>query len=244
VSANSENVPSRKPSYLRFTLRTLLITITGICIWLGIHTQRARWQAALVDKVEKTYGSVEYDYQFGKQGKGTSWTPTWLRKRLGDSFFHSLKQVHTRNRKLIPELAQCGNLEELIVWDYELTDKDLKGIAGHRRLRRLTIQSNMHNSLPGDYPDTTQIGDPSLRLIGELPVLEEAYVDGYHITDRGLADLAKSSSLRSVYVAQCDESVQPSACEPLRERSNFERLWIRKWVEHEGRKDVVKWGKW
>lgn len=229
---------------LRFTLRTLLLLVTMLCIWLGIHTQRARRQKELVEEIQRNIGSVEYDFEYRAGGKGKSWAPKWLLDRLGIDFFHGVKQVHTRERKLLPKLAAMPALVELIIWDHELTDTDLAALRGHPRLQSFRVASDLHATLPGDYPDTTLVGDSSLKLIGELPALEEVAIDGYHITDQGLADLAKSRTLRSIFVDQCDASVTPAAAEPFRERKTVEKLWLRKWVEHQGDVNLAKWGTW
>jgi hypothetical protein len=237
----------RRRSHLRFTLRTLLLAITALCIWLGIHTQRASRQKAIVEEIQKNVGSVTYDFEYdpkGRAARGESWVPRWLRDRLGIDFFHNVKQVHTRERTLLPKVASFSSLEELTIWDHELTDTDLEPLRGHRRLKILRLASDQHTTLSGDYPDTTLIGDPGLQLIGELPALEEAAIDGYHITGKGLVELAKSRSLRSIYVEQCDAAVEPSATEPLRSLKTVERLWIRKWVQHQGDVDLARRGKW
>lgn len=234
-------------SRLRFTLRTLLLVITALCIWLGIHTQRARRQKGVVMEIQKNIGSVTYDFEYdpkGRSGNGESWVPPWLRDRLGIDLFHTIKQVHTRERTLLPKIASLSSLEELIIWDHELADHHLEPLRGHRRLKVLRVASDLHATLPGDYPDTTLLGDPALQLIGDLPALEEVAIDGYHITGRGLADLAKSRTLRSVYVEQCDAAVEPSAIEPFHSSQTLQRLWIRKWVQDQRDVDLARWGKW
>ena len=232
---------------LRFTLRTLLLGVTVFCVWLGIHAHRAREQKKLVEEIQKNIGSVSYDYENWNAPpgqRGESWVPRWLRERLGVDFFHTIKQVHTRERKLLPRIAQLSSLTELEIWDHELTDEDLEPLRGHSRLKALRVASDLHATLSGDYPDTTLLGDPSLALVGKLPALEEVALDGYHFTGKGLVDLAKSRSLRSIYVDHCDETVQPSAIEPFRDAERVDRLWIRKWVEHQGDVDLAQWGRW
>ena len=53
---------------LRFRLRTLMLLVTLLSIWLGLVTARARRQQAAVDAIRKLGGTVYYDYQLKKAG--------------------------------------------------------------------------------------------------------------------------------------------------------------------------------
>lgn len=235
-------LPRRWP--VRFTLRTLLLVVTILCVWLAIHTQRASWQRQLVQQIQKSWGEVEYVQKVQsslRPGGRPSHVPSWLLKSLGEDFFYDIKSVTTRDAGLLPKIAALSHLEELTISDHDLTDDELAALRGHRGLKRVRIQSDLHTTLPGDYPDTTQIGDRSLAVLGELPALEEVYVSGYHFTARGLADLARGPRLMKVYVDCCDESVNPSAAEPFRKNPAIRSVILRRWVEHRGEEDVVRW---
>ncbi|HUG67163.1 MAG TPA: hypothetical protein VMM76_05405, partial [Pirellulaceae bacterium] len=52
----------------RFSLRTFLLVITALAVWLGLIVSRAQKQKIAVDVVTKLGGSVYYDYQFLKEG--------------------------------------------------------------------------------------------------------------------------------------------------------------------------------
>ena len=77
--------------FLRFSVRTLLIVLTILCIWLGWKVERARRQREAVAFVHEMGGSVNYDYEVDNDGRFAPNAeppgPKWLRRQLGVDFF-------------------------------------------------------------------------------------------------------------------------------------------------------------
>jgi hypothetical protein len=200
---------------LRFTLQLLLALITLLCIVLANWTQRARQQRQVVERIRANYGSVTYDYEpqpTPKLYEPRSPLPVWLINLLGEDFFHNIVRAHVRGNVDLSAVSGLRSISDLVIWKADLTDEELQNLAPLTRLERLVIQSDKH------VPETTQVGDASLALIAKLPRLEVVYVDGEGFTAAGLAELAKSQSLQSVYVRYCDASVTSSAAEPFADR--------------------------
>ena len=72
----------------RFRLRTLLLAITVLGVWMGWYVMAARRQAEAVAQVRKLGGWVLYDFEFDPTVIGTSrkpsaqsWVPSWLLDR-------------------------------------------------------------------------------------------------------------------------------------------------------------------
>ena len=226
----------------RFTLRQLLLALAVVCIGLGWWTQRARQQQRIVAAIQKTYGTVTYIFEpqpTPKMYHRRSPVPQWLVERLGEDFFHSVVRAHVRGDVDLAQVAKLTAISDLTIWKEDLTDETLLPIARMRGLKRLTIQSDKHQSLPGDYPDTTCITDHSLAVIASLPNLEEAYLDGAEFTAAGIAQLARSTSLRKVYVGCCHESVTAEAAAPFDTAGLVTTLTIRKWIPSKGEEFVV-----
>jgi hypothetical protein len=239
----SAQAPSRKRLRLRFTLRLLLAATTILCIWLAIHTQRARQQQRILEHIQATYGSGVYDCDHGpvsKTGEGSP-VPRWLLARLGKDFFHSVTSAHVRGQVDLSEVAKLSALKDLTIWKEDLTDADMKHVARLRNLRSLVIQSDKHQSLPGDYPDTTRIGDDSLAILATMPSLEIVYLEGSHFSGRGLAALATSRSLKEIDIRNCDASVWEADVEPLRHSGRIKKLAVRRWTEGQGSQVVAAW---
>jgi hypothetical protein len=227
---------------LRFTLRLALVAITLLCIGLAVWTQRAREQRRIVQHIDVAYGSVDYDYEqipTPKLPTARSPVPQWLLDRLGVDFFHSVVRAHVRGKVDMEQVSRLTSLRELTIWKHDLTDEQFAHVARLRNLQVLIVQSDMHASLPGDYPDTTQIGDASLAVVADLPNLQRVYLDGTRFGPEGLARLAESASLRDVCVNCCDERVRPEHAEPFRGRAN--KLKLRTWTEGIGQKTLAEW---
>lgn len=111
---------------MRFSLRTLLLAITILCIWLGLTITATRRQREAVTAIRKSGGSVGYDFQFVVVPGKPDWSfvadhavppqPAWLRTLLGDDFFCDVFTVAFFNLpNSIPEsdLAQLTKLPKL-----------------------------------------------------------------------------------------------------------------------------------
>ena len=94
--ADHDSVSVRKPKrvVLRFGLRTLLLTLLAVGIWVGFKSNHARKQKDAVDAIQSLGGSVVYYYQqIAPVSAGGGFTtakppgPTWLRRILGDEYF-------------------------------------------------------------------------------------------------------------------------------------------------------------
>ena len=51
----------------RFRLRTLLLAVTAICLWLGWRAECARTERVLISRIMELGGSVAYDVDFDQR---------------------------------------------------------------------------------------------------------------------------------------------------------------------------------
>ena len=117
-----ENVtpPSVKPRRLSFSLRTVFVIVTLLCVlmaWMAVIADRARRQERAVAKIGELGGYIYFDY--GREPDGSRmqvdnfelrdvhgdvtairkfWAPTWLRKTIGEEFFRSVTMVNLGRR--------------------------------------------------------------------------------------------------------------------------------------------------
>lgn len=239
----TENPVRPRAWRLRFTLRLVLVALTLNCIWLAIHTQRARQQQRIVAHIQNTWGSVVYDCDHGLTRKTVEGSPVpkWLLSRLGKDFFHTVIAAHVRGEVQLAEVSKLSSLKDLTIWKEDLTDVDMQHVARLRILQNLMVQSDKHQTLPGDYPDTTQIGDGSLATLAAMPQLEYVYLEGTRFTGRGLAALADSRSLREINIHNCDATVTAADVEPLRQLGRIKKLAVWRWTEGKGDEVVATW---
>ncbi len=164
---------------LRFvlSLRVLLALVLVLGLGLGWWVDSARRQALAVAEVQKYGGYTKYDFEY-KDGtfvdSGKSWVPGWLRKPLGDDYFHRVVMVaYMGEGPIDAKLAPLKVLDgvEALCWFNgpmcgtgmesrpapilpppgmeKLTEKGLERLAGLSRLRRLEVDRGEGGEIPG-----------------------------------------------------------------------------------------------
>lgn len=212
---------------LRFRLRTLLLAMLAISVALGVYVNRARRQQAAITAIKKFGGEAVYDYQFKNDWSvpdADSWAPAWLRKRLSDDFFHSIKEVTVNGPadfqesqrievevtdELLRNLDGLPWLEYLFVNDIPVSDDGVSHIGKLRCLRVLVIETNVTDAgvahLAGcrqlealHLRGGSQLGEEGLGAISQLPRLKTLYLSEHQFTDRGLAHVGQMRQLTTL----------------------------------------------
>ncbi|MBI1901071.1 MAG: hypothetical protein HYS13_08170 [Planctomycetia bacterium] len=106
---NRARQPRRRPRWLRFSLRTLLVLMLLLSValaWLRVEMKRAQEQAAMVRRIREMGGTVIYDHQMVYANKfyrgsapayDSKKEPTGnelVRRLLGNDFLDKVVQVH------------------------------------------------------------------------------------------------------------------------------------------------------
>ena len=96
--------------YLRFSVSTLILLVTVLCVWLGVQANRARNTRLAIDAVEDLGGQVRYVHEWPKNGgydpQAKLPGPTWLRELVGEEYFVDVATI--------------------IFWGNQITDDDLE----------------------------------------------------------------------------------------------------------------------
>ena len=129
VMPNDRTKPKRH--FLRFSIRTVLISLTICCVWLGWKVERARKQREVVAWVQGVGGTVNYESQ--------SHGPQWLRKQIGRHFFDDVVSIDFGFMQLsdVTPLAELKNLKELVLSSTQMTD--ISPLAGLSNLESLNL---------------------------------------------------------------------------------------------------------
>jgi hypothetical protein len=125
---------SCRPQRMKLTIRTFLIVITAIGIWLGVLTDKAQRQRRAVTRIREMGGWVAYDWQTTPHLTSHPPGPTWLRAMVGDDFFQEVTVVtfwDTAATDLSP-LADLPHLKELSIPGPYVTD--ISPLAGLKQL--------------------------------------------------------------------------------------------------------------
>lgn len=173
-------------SYLRISLRTLLIAVSALCCWLALMVNGARRQARAVAEIKaQRSGRIFYDFQT-QNTEARSWVPRWITKRTGLDLFHSV--AFARMDHLVG--AQPWELDDLNArgyWDGAKVVADVRRhLAALPHLRRLELCV---------WPE---VSEACLTAVGELCNLET--LDCKYATDAGITHLPSQRRLKRLGV--------------------------------------------
>ena len=87
--------PARKWRWFRFSLRTFLLVVTVLCVWLGWKINAAREQRQAVAEVRALDAHVRYDFEIvpGLLPKSPHPEPGWYAKLLGLDYFYDVREL-------------------------------------------------------------------------------------------------------------------------------------------------------
>jgi hypothetical protein len=200
------NAMIKKRRWLQFSLRTLLALVTAFGVWLGLHLQKAKRQAAAIAAIKASGGWCYYDFQVVNLDAGkfdmqaASWAPQWLRAQWGNDFLHDVEVVNMSfdeqpgrrqdNSKLdtdyLPFLEGLPNLRALYLHKTQVNDRGMRHIAGLRRLETLMMW------------DAYNVSDAGTACLASLTKLKHLHISRSLIGDGSLATFSRLPLLESM----------------------------------------------
>jgi hypothetical protein len=204
---------------LRFSLGTMLVVVTLLCLVFGLWTSRAVRQReavtalqAIGDDVQVRYAyevNADYEWKYAEPPG-----PEWLRGLLGIDYLSSATSVRIYHAKN-DQLALLKGLAGLRALDlsacHEVTDAGIAHLRELTSLRKLTIYGS-------------QMTGAGLSALAPLTNLQEIYLLGCdNVTDDGMAHLARITSLRKLGIDQSELLTNTGMAE-LRSLPNLETL--------------------
>lgn len=226
-----EGTKQHRRSLTSFSLRTALIALTVLGIWLGMHWRSVGQQRAAVEALGAHGGYILYDCEAvgtppstgvsQQQTQRNSPVPKWLLSTLGHDHFHSVVQFSTfkpsgvdSSRQLHARemLRYLSGLPRLQVLELHLTpvdDESLKTISELKQLRRLKLARAM---------DVTDEGVLSLSQLRSLEHLEMNYS---HLTDRSAKAI---SGLENLEILSLEGQFSEESLQHIRQLKSLRKL--------------------
>jgi hypothetical protein len=209
----------RRRRWFRFSMRTLMVVITLLSVWLGIQVNAARRQKEAVAVILSAGGTVNYDYQlkprpaapyragqfsvsyfsmfFADHKSSPEW-PTWMRDQFGDDYFRTAAQVYIH---LNDPIAARNAINEL---------------ANLHAVKCVQLRSQVPHC---------QIEDSDLNPLGELNRLERLWIIQTRATGKFLSRVRNPSSMIQLSLEQND--IDDAAVEEIGKMTNLENLVLR-----------------
>ena len=169
---------SRNRRWFRFSLRTLLIVATLLCIFLAVTVKRARDRKSAISTIKALGGT------YGVHIEG----PVWLRNLVGDNeYFYNAGRV------------SFGPGNDGYDPSHPFGDDELGDVIDHinafSRFRTLGLSSS-------------QVTDHGLAHLVKLQNLERLRLANTQISDAGLDQLTGITTLRHIDVTRCNVSAE------------------------------------
>jgi hypothetical protein len=196
-----------KSRWFRFSLRTLLLLIAVLCIWLGIQVNAARRQREAVAVLLNAGAEIYYDYQMVPLVTATppgsfappgirlpdTWAdvsqlppgPAWLRERIGDDYFRTVVDVYCRGtfqKSDLDELVELPHVKEFVLVGTGFHDEDLTALGELRQLEVLQFSGTPING----------------SILAQLPNprrLKNLHLSHTNIDDTALEEIEKMTGL-------------------------------------------------
>ncbi len=184
-STENDSTPKQARKWLRFSLRSSLLAIALVAVWLAWFVPRVQRQQAAVEWMESFDRTVFYSHMRKPQGQRDPPAPQWLIDIFGIDAFATIDMVWLDDRP-VGDISMVRNLPN--VNHFELTNgelTDLSPLAGLTKLKHIGVSKN-------------QISD--LRPLAGLVNLERFYAYETSISD--LEPLSKLTKLENVILSQ------------------------------------------
>ena len=162
--------------WFQYSLRSFLILLTALAVWLGVIVNRAREQREAVKAIEAGGGMVVYGWQEcmpPAPGEGPD-GPVWLRRIVGDEFFQEVDGA----------------------WFDNATGDAFVALARLSSLKRAGFLSPYNGVRTGGIPRVEyslhpEIADEHIQPLSRIVTLECLNLSGAAITDEGIKYLAR-----------------------------------------------------
>ncbi len=217
------------PRFWRYSLRGLLLLTVGCCVMLGWWTNHARVQRRARLAVENAEGWMHYSYEYDRDGKRVQNAeplgPDWLRERLGDEYFTSIRSISARWSMLrddhlvaIGGLPSLQNLSTNHAWAGSTVGTFVFVPDEHR---------NQGHYLNGSYQrfvEDAPVTDAGLAYLASCRNLEYLILYNTSATNEGIAALSGLTRLRTLMIDS--PNITDGAVEHFARMSSLERLCV------------------
>ena len=184
--------PRTKRRLLQYSLRTFLILLTAMCLWLGSKTERVRMQRRTVRLVKQMGGETAFDYEYNEDPFAPPKSPPGpapLRMVLGDDYFAEL--VSVRVEKIadidVPHVTAPPTLRHLSLTG-GITDNGIDTICRLTNLESLELDGGRFTSA-------------GLARLSELHDLRSLAINNTPISEEGARQIGRLSGLERLSLA-------------------------------------------
>lgn len=239
----------------RLSVRGMMLVVLAVALGLGWQLQRIREQREAVEAVRKFGGWVYYDHDFvgdkptpGREPRA----PRWLRERLGDEPFQTVRMVslvyddlggkrsdnaNTQSAEhVLEKVARLPGVRELLLCKGQTTDDGLRYVGRMADLEQLylwhagnvTDRGVAHlerlDRLELIHLSSSQITDDSLVMLSGLPRMEKLSLQHNRFTNAGLSRLRGEDRLKQLVIGGINNTIDDAGIPSLRSFRKLEMI--------------------
>jgi hypothetical protein len=186
-----------KRRWAQFSLFTMFVVVTVLCVWLSVWVHRARRQKEVVATIRRWGGIVRYDFE-SPTYEEPSWR-SWFREKIGDDYVaHVTDAMLPSSRAVL--LRKYKTSDRLPAADGPIIDDaaaQMLAILTH--LQRLGL-------------DGSEITDVGMAEISRLTDLNYLCLDRTDVTDAGIVHLAGLTNLKELGLNDTEISDEGLKC--------------------------------
>jgi hypothetical protein len=178
-----------KLPWKQFSLRTLLVAMSVVCVALGtwsVYVNPYRLQANSLAAVKRLNGTYEL-----RPAEGPAWQWWLVTTMVGEEAFSKVISVQIPPGQLelasLRPLVGLTHLEHLTLPPRSLNDETVSILKPMKKLRSLTAPY-------------AQVSDRAASTFGSLSQLETLQLIGAPLSDSSIDELAKLTQLRSLFI--------------------------------------------
>ena len=176
-------------SLLRFRLRSGIVVVLLVALWLNWFVSTSRLQQRVVRIIEQAGGRVFYEPQWNRPKMGVRrFAQPYLERCLGVDYSANIAAVFLTVESKEPpmgKICRLTGLEALCMAGGGLKDLHLREIANLKGLEILSLAE-------------CDVGDVGVRYLSRLTRLTDLELHGTRVTDRGLRHLAHLPRLETL----------------------------------------------
>jgi len=214
-----------KSRWFRFSLRTLLLLVAALCVWLAWKVHDVRKIRRAVAEVKRLGGDITYQHELNMAPPVDAPGPKWFRQIFGDEFFEEVTQIQLYSQeaddqtmelisglpriqsvifisdsvtdKGLAALANANGLGALMPLSSKITPMGLQAFERAKNLQTLVLSSG-HFGGVNLVPSTLIVDDSWLPQIAKLTQIRLLNLANSHVTDAGLQAIQQASGLRQL----------------------------------------------
>ena len=172
--------------WFRFSIRTSLLVLTALAIWLAYHVDRVRRQESAIAELQKIGAQVSYDVKTA--------LPSWVVQRIGEKHFRTVTSVSLAKTPATDEhvqwLAAFPRLTHLVLNDSGITDSGMRHLRNLKKLTWLELER-------------TGIGDDGVAILHKHDKLVTLRLTGTEVSREGIERISNlSHTLKELWIEQ------------------------------------------